>query len=39
MTTKTYSLYDGKYTIVYEEGPQIKEILRYNTLLGRLYMI
>jgi hypothetical protein len=31
MTTKTYSLYDGKYTIVYEEGPQIKEILRHNT--------
>lgn len=33
MTTKTYSLYDGKYTIVYEDkpGPQILEILRHNT--------
>lgn len=31
MTTKTYNLYDGKYTIVYEEGPQIKEILRHKT--------
>ena len=31
MTAKTYNLYDGKYTIVYETGPQIKEILRNNT--------
>jgi hypothetical protein len=31
MTTKTYDLYGGKYTIVYEEGPQIIEILRNNT--------
>ena len=33
MTIKTYSLYDDKYTILYDDygGPQIKEILRHNT--------
>jgi hypothetical protein len=33
MTVKTYSLYDGKYTIIYKDqsGPQIQEILRNNT--------
>lgn len=30
MTTKTYKLDDGKYTIVYDNCNNIVEVLRYN---------